>query len=162
MKIFPSSKRDAYFLLEILIAIVIAGILFSLTIPVIERHNAKRELLLSSQTLTYAIRTAQMDAKSEIYDENLNRSSKVTFHCEAENDGKVHWYTTKGGKLNHSKGCLSEKITSVGVIHLTFDKDTITPSGQSYEMILKTKNNRHAVKITVALYTGRVKTEILS
>lgn len=157
------TKRNAYLLIEALIAIVIIGIFCTIAIPMIENHKKEQELIHSSSTIMQSINLAKMDAKSEEYEENgSSRSSRVTFHVEKEKDGRVYWFTTKGGKINRGKEYLSNEITSEGEIHLTFDKDMITPMGRSYEMLLKTKDNRHKVKLTVALYTGRVKMEKVS
>lgn len=166
MKSFQIYKKSGYLLVEVLVAIVIVGFFFALAVPVIEEENAKRELFISAQTLTHAIRSAQIDAKSDIYQiEDVSkplRSSLVAFHCEARDDGRVYWYTVQGNKLGHRKGYLSDKITSTGRINLLFDKTGITPKGDAYEIILQTKDKRHAIKVTVALYTGRTRTEILN
>ena len=92
MKSFQIYKKSGYLLVEVLVAIVIVGFFFALAVPVIEEENAKRELFISAQTLTHAIRSAQIDAKSDIYqiEDVSHRSRKQAGTSKGLSFGQNH------------------------------------------------------------------------
>ena len=148
-------RRSAFLLAESLILLFILSLSFSLVVPAVWKWQKEHELDMAAETLASAIREVETLSKNDT--EKLgNVNESWHFYCAPEK-GLVSYHTRKGTTILHPKGVLPPSIVGSGQITLDFVKRSFAGKGSHYSMELWTKDRRHGRRVTVAMYTGRVR-----
>lgn len=151
----PLGRRPAFLLAESLILLFILSLSFGLVVPAVWEWQKEHELDMAAETLASAIREVETLSKNDT--EKLGNVSETWhFYC-APSKGRVRYHTRKGTKIIHPKGSLPPSIKGSGQITLGFVKRSFAGKGSHYSMELWTKDRKHGRRVTVAMYTGRVR-----
>ena len=129
-------------------------------VPMLYDWQEERELALAAEEVASAIREAEMIARNESEDaKGTPLSASVEFFCTVNETGRVAYWSSQGNRSIQPSGTLPANVYGSGRIHVLFRKDGVAGAmGKSwYSMQLMTKDGEHKQKITVAMYTGRVR-----
>lgn len=123
--------------------------------PAVWEWQKEHELDMAAETLASAIREVETLSKNDT--EKLGNVSETWYFYCAPSSGRVRYHTRKGTKIIHPEGVLPPSIIGSGQITLGFVKRSFAGKGSHYSMELWTKDRKQGRRVTVAMYTGRVR-----
>lgn len=155
-----ASCRKGFLFLEALI--VLAGLAGGLLIGGAAFRDAweERELDAAADEVASAIRLSEDMAKSGSARHDVT-GGYVHFYCTKGADGRVSYSTARGIWNESVKRTLPSSVTCTTNLSLLFRNDAFSGLSDTYSTVLQTKDGKYRRKITVAMYTGRVRVEKL-
>ena len=147
--------RRGFLLAEALAVLLIFSLAAAMAVPSLWAWQEERELDMAAETLASAIREVIVMAKNDT-DRLGNVGEEYYFHCIPENGGAAY-RTEKGARILRPKGTLPKNIHVSGDLNLTFTKRVFAGGGKDYSLYLMTKDRKFQRRVTVAMYTKRVR-----
>lgn len=149
------SCRPGFLLAEALVILFLVSLAGTLTFPSIRSWQEEKELDLAAETLAAAIRQVQVLSRNDT-GRYGNTANEYHFYCLPDAGGEVIYYTRRGVSRMEPEGKLPSSIRLSGKLDLTFHKD-FPGNGNTYSVVLTTKDGKYKKQVTVAMYTGRVR-----
>ena len=151
-------RRPGLLLYELLIAISAMGLVAAFAVPEISRWYKERLLDASVTEVTSVIRRVETEARTADKSKgNVMRGKKLTLTVQ---NRRVRYFCHIGAKSAKPSGYLSEGIsmTPASVI-MDFDENGFPKGTKNYSFIVMLADESRAKRVTVAMYTGRVRVE---
>lgn len=150
------SSRRGFLLLEALVVMVLFSLGAVCGMPLLWDWQEERKVDLAAETLASAIRQVEMMAKND--SDRLGPGlSAYYFYCIPDAEGRAVYYTRRGPRQVRPRGNLGDGVVLSGNLALTFEKQGFAGQGKSYSVYLYTPDRKYQRRITVAMYTGRVR-----
>ena len=151
-------RRPGLLIYELLIAISAMGLVAAFAVPEISRWYKERLLDASVTEVTSVIRRVETEARTADKSKgNVMRGKKLTLTVR---NRRVRYFCHIGAKSAKPSGYLSEGIsmTPASVI-MDFDENGFPKGTKNYSFIVMLADESCAKRVTVAMYTGRVRVE---
>ena len=155
---FLLKRRKGAFLLELMIVVFVVGVTAAIAIPELSRWQKERLLDAATDEVCALIRRVDGEARSgDKAKGNVPRWRQITF---VEKNGRVYYCTYIGPNSTEPRGWLPKGIVlAPTTVILQFDENGFPDKTKNYTFIVKLSDNSHARYVTVAMYTGRIRTE---
>lgn len=140
-------------LLALIIALAAASV-----VPVYSEWEDEKRLDLAAAEACALIRSAQQEAKNGTADISGGGIEEITVRF-APSGGRVKYSTVRGVYSIKPSGYLPKGIVMNTTAQINFKKDGFAGGSGDYSFILFNENRTKGRRITVAMYTGRVRAE---
>ena len=151
--------RRGYVLAEALFLTAVLALAAGLLLPRLSDWLDERRLDLAALEACAVIRTVQEDARSgEVkYPSTSLEYKELSFQMK---NGRVRYICRRGIQSAPPTGYLPEGVTvSPVTATLRFMKDSFAGASTDYSFTLYSPRRKFARRVTVAMYTGRVRVE---
>ena len=156
--IFGSRHRQGFFLMEALLLALIIALAAASVVPVYSEWEDEKRLDLAAAEACALIRSAQQEAKNGTADISGGGIEEITVRF-APSGGRVKYSTVRGVYSIKPSGYLPKGIVMNTTAQINFKKDGFAGGSGDYSFILFNEKRTKGRRITVAMYTGRVRAE---
>lgn len=143
---------------ELLIVAFIVGIGIAFAVPEFSRWQKERLVEAGTTEIISIIRRTQTEARTgEKSKGSVPQFRRIIF---AEENGRVRYYAFIGPKAAEPRGWLPEEIRiTPKTVLLQFDENGFPSETKNYQFIVMSEDESRAKRVTVAMYTGRIRVE---
>lgn len=156
--IFGSCHRQGFFLMEALLLTLIIALAAASAVPVYSEWEDEKRLDLAAAEACALIRSAQQEAKNGTAAISGGGIEEITVRF-APSGGRVKYSTVRGVYSIKPSGYLPKGIVMNTTAQINFKKDGFAGGSGDYSFILFNEKRTKGWRITVAMYTGRVRAE---
>lgn len=144
--------------MEALLLALIIALAAASAVPVYSEWEDEKRLDLAAAEACALIRSAQQEAKNGTADISGGGIEEITVRF-APSGGRVKYSTVRGVYSIKPSGYLPKGIVMNTTAQINFKKDGFAGGSGDYSFILFNENRTKGRRITVAMYTGRVRAE---
>lgn len=153
-----SSKRKGALLLEMVVAGFLLALAAGIAAPLMADWQEERLLDAAAGEVSAIIRDAQLNAQNG--ETRISGApERLRLYFTMKND-RVQYYAARGIYQTRPKGMLPAGVQLGNqTVELEFQKNGFSGRSDDLTFHLMTKDRKHARKLVVAMYTGRVRVE---
>lgn len=151
-------RHAGYILVELLLVVVLLSVSLGFVGLSYDRWLEEHRLEMATMELSAAIREAQILARSGGKYGSTGNMGPVMFSCEDGPDGRVHYQLGQNANKVEPPGVLPEGVfVANGAAFVVFYKNRFAAKDKDSVIVLYTKKRRFVRRITIAMYTKRVR-----
>lgn len=144
--------------MEALLLALIIALAAASAVPIYSEWEDEKRLDLAAAEACALIRSAQQEAKNGTAAISGGGIEEITVRF-APSGGRVKYSTVRGVYSIKPSGYLPKGIVMNTTAQINFKKDGFAGGSGDYSFILFNENRTKGRRITVAMYTGRVRAE---
>lgn len=153
-----SFRRKGALLLEMAVTALLLALAAGIAVPFVSGWQEERLLDMAAAEMSSIIRDAELHARNG--EERIAGAPERLRLYFTMKDGRIQYYAARGIYQTRPRGMLPEGVQlGSQTVELEFQKNGFGGRSDDLTFHVMTKDRKHARKLVVAMYTGRVRIE---